>query len=66
MNRAKNLTETQVREILSSEPKEGAFMRHFSRIVRPFENGLFEMEDISNGWYLIGSLDEAVEFLMNA
>ena len=41
-------------------------MRHFSRIVRPFENGFFEMEDVSNEWYLIGSLDEAVEFLMNA
>lgn len=66
MSRAKTLTADKVREILSSEPKKGAYMRHLSRIVRPFGLGLFELEDTSNGHYIIGSLNEAVEFLMNA
>ena len=66
MSRAKTLTADKVREILSSEPKEGAYMRHNSRVVKPFELGLFELEDSSNDYYIIGSLNEAVEFLMNA
>ena len=64
--KAKTLTVDKVREILSSAPKKGAYMRHNSRVVKPFERGLFELEDTSNGYYLIGSLNEAVEFLMNA
>lgn len=66
--KATELTKEQVREILSSRPNEKAFMRHNARIVKPFdyEKGLYEMSDTATGWELIGGLDEAIEFLMNA
>lgn len=67
-NKSKVMTREMVMEILSKRPHNNAFMRHFSRIVKPFdyEKGLYEMEDTTNGWYLIGTLDEATDFLMNA
>lgn len=67
-NKAKVMTRETVGKILSKRPHNNAFMRHFSRIVKPFnyEKGLYEMEDTATGWYLIGTLEEATEFLMNA
>ena len=69
MMKAIELTKEQVREILSSIPYgEKAYIRHNTRIVKPFnyEKGLYEMSDNATGWELIGGLAEAIEFLMNA
>ena len=69
MMKATGLTQEQVREILSSIPyREKAYMRHNTRIVKPFNygKGLYEMSDNATGWELIGGLAEAVEFLINA
>jgi hypothetical protein len=61
------MTRERVKTILSQKPRNNsAFMRHKTRIVRPYEwrLGVYELEDTKTGYYILGSIDEAVDFLM--
>lgn len=68
MNHADNLTKKQVRNILLSFSGKGAYIRHKSRVVKPFlfANNLYEMEEDTTGFYLMGGIEEAIDFLMGA
>lgn len=68
MNHANNLTKEQVRNILLSFSGKEAYIRHKSKIVKPFlyANNLYEMEEDTTGFYLIGGIEEAIDFLMSA
>lgn len=68
MNHANNLTKAQVRNILLSFSGKGAYIRHKSRVVKPFlfANNLYEMEEDTTGFYLMGGIEEAIDFLMGA
>lgn len=63
MNHADNLTKKQVRNILLSFSHKDAYIRHKSRVVKPF---LYEMEEDTTGFYLMGGIEEAIDFLMGA
>lgn len=51
MNHADNLTKKQVRNILLSFSHKDAYIRHKSRVVKPFlyANNLYEMEEDTMG-----------------
>ena len=68
MNHANNLTKEQVRNILLSFSGKEAYIRHKSRIVKPFlyANNLYEMEEDTTGFYLIGGIEETIDFLICA
>lgn len=68
MNHANNLTKEQVRNILLSFSGKGASIRHKSRVVKPFlfANNLYEMEEDTTGFYLMGGIEEAIDFLIGA
>lgn len=65
MFKAKTLTKEQIRKILSQKPHAKAYVKHFSRIVTPFEQkkGLYEMRDEKTDVSLVGGLEEAIDFL---
>lgn len=68
MNHADNLTKKQVRNILLSFSHKDAYIRHKSRVVKPFlyANNLYEMEEDTTEFYLMGGIEEAIDFLMGA
>lgn len=57
------MTREICKSILESRPHDHAYMKHFSRIVRPLSAGFYEMEDMETGCVSVGNLDEAVNFL---
>lgn len=68
MNHANNLTKEQVRNILLSFSGKVAYIRHKSRVVKPFlfANNLYEMEEDTTGFYLMEGIEEAIDFLIGA
>ena len=61
--KSNTMTKERVRAILASDKCN--YMRHFKRKVTKYHvPGLFEME--MPGFYLIGGLEEVIEFLFRA
>lgn len=63
--KAKTMTRESLKKILISKPHAKAYVKHLSRIVKPFEGkqGLYEMHDEKMNFYLVGSLEDAIDFL---
>lgn len=57
--KAKTMSRERAREILASP--NSTYLRHKERKVSKFQGGLYEME--MPGFYLIGGLEEAIDFL---